>query len=484
MNKDENKEGSFAVIDMENRVFHTSSEIGHGGQGIVYHVKDDMDIAIKIAINSNGEPVTDHNTIKDISERLSNIRRLPIPQNINLSQPLAILKSHAGYVMSFMNGMKSFESFLKLKESVEEMPSWLCDENGKPVVNAEIWANYCISGGLRTRLQALYKVSELLASLHMNGLVYGDISAGNLMYKKIGHNVSGGLIDADNINFAGKGKTYFTPGYGAPEIVTGQNGATIFSDSYAFAIAAFYILTMMHPFKGEKVVGNNSEDDDWAKTVTGQAQKNTDDFKDDGTLPWIFDQEDDSNSYGSYEQVMELFLTPELMSLFDNTFRVGHTKPELRTPLTRWPIAFVRALDKTVNCNSCRMSYFYSNENNECPYCSSKKGEVLEVTTIKQNGEESLFIHEINENMEVEIPSRCFEPFRIGKGDEPIIGIKEKDNSIEVRKLKDSCVVHLSFENGKEEILTGKRILNKNTSFTAYYKGTMSEKVVIKVLGE
>lgn len=482
MNKDENKEGSFAVSDMENRVFHTSSEIGHGGQGIVYHVKDDMDIAIKIAINSNGEPVTDHNTIKDISERLRNIRRLPIPQNINLSQPLAILKSHAGYVMSFMNGMKSFESFLKLKESVEEMPSWLCDEDGKPVVNAEIWANYCISGGLRTRLQALYKVSELLASLHMNGLVYGDISAGNLMYKKIGHNVSGGLIDADNINFAGKGKTYFTPGYGAPEIVTGQNGATIFSDSYAFAIAAFYILTMMHPFKGEKVVGNNSEDDDWAKTVTGQAQKNTDDFKDDGTLPWIFDQEDDSNSYGSYEQVMELFLTPELMSLFDNTFRVGHTKPELRTPLTRWPIAFVRAADKTIRCSSCGMTFFH--ENDECPYCSSKKEEVLKVTTIKQNGEESLFIHEINENMEVEIPSRCFEPFRIGKGDEPIIGIKEEDNSIEVRKLKDSCVVHLSFENGKEEILTGKRILNKNTSFTAYYKGTMSEKVLIKVLGE
>ena len=484
MNKDENKEGSFAVIDMENRVFHTSSEIGHGGQGIVYHVKDDMDIAIKIAINSNGEPVTDHNTIKDISERLSNIRRLPIPQNINLSQPLAILKSHAGYVMSFMNGMKSFESFLKLKESVEEMPSWLCDEDGKPVVNAEIWANYCISGGLRTRLQALYKVSELLASLHMNGLVYGDISAGNLMYKKIGHNVSGGLIDADNINFAGKGKTYFTPGYGAPEIVTGQNGATIFSDSYAFAIAAFYILTMMHPFKGEKVVGDNSEDDDWAKTVTGQAQKNTDDFKDDGTLPWIFDQEDDSNSYGSYEQVMELFLTPELMSLFDNTFRVGHTKPELRTPLTRWPIAFARALDKTVNCNSCGMSYFYSNENNECPYCSSKRNSVLKVTTNKVNSEPILFVHEFEDEQEIKIPSRCFEPFRIGKGDEPIIGLKRKGKTIEIIKLKDSIVPYLVFNDGNEEILVGKRVLNKSSSFTVYYKNSMSEKVHIEIIGE
>ena len=42
------EEESLTVIDMENRVFHTSSEIGHGGQGIVYHVKDDMDIAVKI----------------------------------------------------------------------------------------------------------------------------------------------------------------------------------------------------------------------------------------------------------------------------------------------------------------------------------------------------------------------------------------------------------------------------------------------------
>lgn len=481
MKIDKEKEESLAVVDMENRVFHISSEIGHGGQGIVYHVKDDMDIAVKISLDSNGVPVTDENAIKDISNRLVNIRRLPIPQNINLSQPLAILKSHAGYVMTFMNGMKSFESFLKLKETIETIPSWLCDDDGKPVLNAEIWANYCISGGLRTRLHALYKVSELLASLHMNGLVYGDISAGNLMYKRSGQQILGGLIDADNINFAGKSKTYFTPGYGAPEIVTGNNGATIFSDAYAFAVAAFYILTMMHPFKGSKVIGA-AADDDWAKTVTVQFQKDKGEFKDNGSIPWIFDQEDGSNSYGSIEQVMELFITPELMALFDNTFGFAHTKPKLRTPLTRWPIAFARAADKTIRCSSCGMTFFH--ENRECPYCSTKKGEVLKGTTIKQNGEEYIFVHEINESIEVEIPSRCFEPFRIGKGDEPIIGIKEKENFIEVRKIKDSCVVYLSFENGNEEILTGKRILNKDTSFMVYYKGSMSGKVCIKILGE
>lgn len=481
MKTDKDKEvESITVVDMENRVFHTSSKIGDGGQGIVYHVKDDMDIAIKIVLDSNKEPVTEPNAIKEVSERLNNIRRLPIPKNINLSQPLSILKSHAGYVMTFMNGMKSFDSFLKLKASVEKIPSWLCS-GGIPVENAEVWANYCISGGLRTRLYALYKISELLASLHMNGLVYGDISAGNLMYKKAGQQILAGLIDADNINFASKGKTYVTPGYGAPEIVNGINGATIFSDSYAFAVAAFYILTMMHPFKGEKVVGANNEDDDWAKTVTGLAQKDNGDFKDDGTLPWIFDQEDDSNSYGSYEQVMELFLTPELMTLFDNTFGAGHTKPELRTPLTRWPIAFARATDKTIQCSSCGMTYFYSDEREDCPYCSTKRSDVLKVTTNKAGGEKLIFVHEIKDEDEVEIPCRCFEPFRIGKGDEPILGIKKTGKELEIRKLKDSIVVYLVFDNGKEEILTGKRIVDKKLAFSAFYKGAMAEKIRIKL---
>ena len=90
MNKEKNEEESLTVVDMENRMFHTSSEIGHGGQGIVYHVKDDNDIAIKIAINSNGEPVTDNNAIKEISERLTNIRRLPIPKDINIAPIVTI----------------------------------------------------------------------------------------------------------------------------------------------------------------------------------------------------------------------------------------------------------------------------------------------------------------------------------------------------------------------------------------------------------
>ena len=90
------------------------------------------------------------------------------------------------------------------------------------------------------------------------------------MYKELATGIIAGLIDTDNINFAGKSKTYFTPGFGAPEITNGKSPATVYSDSYAFAVAAFYILTMLHPFKGKKVLGSDDNDDDWANSVTVQ----------------------------------------------------------------------------------------------------------------------------------------------------------------------------------------------------------------------
>lgn len=90
----------------------------------------------------------------------------------------------------------------------------------------------------------------------------------------------------------------------------------------------------------------------------------------------------------------------------------------------------------------------------------------------------------MSDEQEVEIPSRCFEPFRICKGDEPVIGLKKKGNTIEIIKLNDSIVPYIVFEDGKEETLIGKRILNKRSVFIVFYKDSMSEKVRIEVIGE
>lgn len=447
------------VIDIENQKYILNKKIGQGGQGAVYLVKNDSDIAVKLVVDADENPVQDDSAIRAVHEKLRTIRLLPIPENINLSKPLAILKSHAGYVMTFMKGMDSFGAFMKLNEKVEEkdIPSWLKNDDGKPVDGYELWANYFKTGGLRTRLLALYKISELLASLHSNGLVYGDISYGNLMFKADGEKFTAGLIDADNINFAGKSKTFFTPGFGAPEVVTGRSHSTIFSDAYAFAVAAFYVITMLHPFKGSKVLGEEN-DDDWANSVSTQQKADPNNFNDDGTYPWIFDQDDDSNSYGSIEQANSLFLTPTLFALFDNTFSEGHTKPALRTPLSRWAKAFSDSADLTVKCPSCKMTYYYdkADEENGCPYCSQKRGKILIAKSYLKRSEKEfhVFAHELGKK-EIFLPSRVFEPFRILKADESLVGVKFDDGAVELRALDDGTTISYSKNGGDEKILAG-----------------------------
>lgn len=446
------------VVDVENRVYILGEKIGQGGQGAVFHVKDDADIAIKLSTDKEGNPLQDDTAIKNISEKLNIIRKLPLPQNTNLSKPIAILKNHAGYVMTFMNEMKSFESFLKLHQKIEDndIPRWLKNEAGAPIQDAEVWINFCKTGSIRTRLLALYKVSELLANLHARGLVYGDISGGNLMYKESPTGIMAGLIDTDNINFAGKSKTYFTPGFGAPEITSGKSAATVYSDSYAFAVAAFYILTMMHPFKGKKVLGLDN-DDDWANTITIQQKADPGNFNDDGSYPWIFDQNDDSNSYGDLKQVNSLFLTPLLFALFDNTFSTGHNHPKLRTPLIRWPKAFAQAADLTIRCSSCGMTYYYDYKENDkycCPYCSTERNYLILVQTYIINNDEPVysFAHELDKE-EFYIPSRCFESFKINESDNPVVGVSFKNDFITLRLIESEQNIYIERNNIKERFI-------------------------------
>ena len=93
------------------------------------------------------------------------------------------------------------------------------------------------------------------------------------------------LIDADNLHFqSAPGPQVYTPGFGAPEIVAGHAPVSTLSDTYAFAILAFYILAQIHPF-----LGNQVEEGGWEESVDLEEQAYA------GELPWIEDEDDDSN---------------------------------------------------------------------------------------------------------------------------------------------------------------------------------------------
>ena len=145
--------------------------------------------------------------------------------------------------MQLLSEMVSFSHFWLDGKSAEniapdDIPAWL---SAMPKNEAKKIVHYYKTGGLRRRLNALFKCASLLARLHGNGMVYGDISPNNIFISEGLEDPSVWLIDADNIRFeiTAGGSVVYTPKYGAPELVQGKDGGRPASDCHAFAVVAF-----------------------------------------------------------------------------------------------------------------------------------------------------------------------------------------------------------------------------------------------------
>jgi serine/threonine protein kinase len=153
--------------------------------------------------DESGNPVTDDVLVERYSKRFKRVRLLPLPENLNISVPAALLQNKAGYVMQLLSEMVPFSHFWLDGQTAEKMgpdqiPAWL---SAMPENEAKKIVHYCKTGGLRRRLHALYKCASLLARLHGNGMVYGDISPNNIFISEGMNDTSVWLIDADNIRF-------------------------------------------------------------------------------------------------------------------------------------------------------------------------------------------------------------------------------------------------------------------------------------------
>ena len=297
--------------------------LGRGGQGIVYRTSD-PDIAIKLAtIKDSDKPIIDEQEIKKFQRKIQYIRLLPISDEINITKPMAMLKTSAGYVMHLLDEMQPISNMWpNAKNMVEnkDVPEWLLEVD-KKFANQLI--HYQNTGGLRKRLIVLAKCAATISQLHSMGLIYGDISAENLFISKYPDSNEVWLIDPDNISFYKPGKTkgVYTPKYGAPEIVQVKDGCSFNSDCYSFAILAFWIITLNHPFIGKYVTDGGS---DWADDTDDDEDLDEKAYA--GLLPWIHDEKDDSNhTVNGLPRI--LVLNEKLTSLFQLTFGVGRRAP-------------------------------------------------------------------------------------------------------------------------------------------------------------
>lgn len=431
-------------VDEYQNVHIRDKVLGQGGQGVVFRTKD-PDLAIKLVIDESGTPVTDEESVERDSKRFKRVRLLPLPENLNISVPAALLQKNAGYVMQLLSEMVPFSHFWLDGKSAEnigadDIPAWL---STMPENEAKKIVHYYRTGGLRRRLHALYKCASLLARLHGNGMVYGDISPNNIFISERLDDSAVWLIDADNIRFeiTAGGSVVYTPKYGAPELVQGKDGGRPSSDCHAFAVVAFYLLSLIHPFVGKKVDG--TDEGDWA-----DEENDGEDVEDKayaGLFPWVDDQDDDSNSSDS-GLPRSLLLTEKLISLFEGTFGPGRTSPLLRPTIYHWPEALAQAADMTVTCPGCSMNYYYDfihpeTEDHNCPYCKTQRPQMLILESYRWNGPDKpinspcwRYVREISQGTELTVPRRVFDEFSMIDSDTAEVLISSSNNGILIKK--------------------------------------------------
>lgn len=400
-------------------------DIGKGGQGRVLRVKKDSNIAIKIACHKDGSPVRDTNQIKEYQRKMTYIRHLPLPPSLRLSMPIAILDDTPGYVMRLLSDMSPLGRLIgsnltepQLNELVPELPDWIKrqvkDERG-----AQLLMFYATTGGLRRRLELLLQVASTFARLHACGLVFGDLSPNNV---QIGSGKQGQawLIDIDNLCFDGEGAFFLTRGYCAPEVRCAEKGCSRYSDSYAFALLAFELLTMNHAFRSGNMVDKNI---------------NKEEAADRGEVPWIYDPDDKANFYQN--PVHPYFLTLPLFELFQLTFTKGKKDRRYRPQLWMWHTALAWSLDRTVQCPHCGMSLVREEHtDSSCPFCEHTLPPIIEGTV---NGN-LIFAHE-NINGEFFIPRRVFCPCSL-EYDAPLLCWKKSENEIILSVSDEKARLH------------------------------------------
>jgi len=431
-------------VDEFFNIHKVSDILGQGGQGRVSRTYD-PDIAVKLVIK-NEEPITEEKELNAINRNYSKIRMIPLPNDIHLSRPVAILKNAAGYVMQLMSDMRPFTDFWHWDKYIEKIiernsiPDWL---NGMPQKSAAKMIHYIETGGLRRRLIGLYKCASVLSRLHAAGLVYGDISFNNIY---LSNNISSNevwLIDADNLSFEKEcsDSTIHTPEFGAPEILQGVDGIRPRTDCHAFAVLAFKLITMEHPFIGPYII-NGVEEDDWANEDASSGES-LEEKALKGLIPWIDDKDDKINS-STNGIPRHLLLTEELMSLFQETFGPGRTNFWRRPTIYHWPESLARAADLTVNCPNCKMGYYWNqSEDQTCPYCQASIPASICVKVYSWAGPGSLldnpdwiFIREYEgDNHNIELPNRLFYPFSFVDDDKAVIELMLSESKITVKPL-------------------------------------------------
>ena len=319
--------GKVIVGETSGAEYEILKELGRGAQGRVYSIQGG-----KYAFKQLGKKTSSKAQL--LKRKISYIKTRSI-KDLPISRPLEQVKGNVlGYIMEMASDMESLEELLKPKGD-----NW--------------WKE---TGGLKKRLLILVKLSKVLSDLHSRGLVYGDLSPSNIFISEDPNYSEVFLIDCDNITHESKvGEAVYTPGYGAPEIVKQDSGSDTYSDDFSFAIIAYQLLTLNHPFIGDYV--NNGEPELEEQAYLGE-------------IPWVNHSEDNLNRTTTGMASL-ITISSKMMQEFEQTFESGIKNCHKRTTTLKWYETIDSALNFVLQCESCGNYHFFSKKR-ICPFCNNK----------------------------------------------------------------------------------------------------------------
>lgn len=331
------------IVDVETEsasIFELEECIGEGGQGAVYKTqRPNLLVKLSCASKESFNPNVAYRRYRNFRSRID------LPNN--LAKPLSEIKP-------IEKGGKVFYGYvMELMDDMVPLSSLHCKKNEKFKLYLERL------GGIRRIYILLRKLAEILDQIHAAGYCYGDLNPNNIFVSSNTEYSEVQLIDCDNMTIAADFKESITfRGFSAPEIVREHKSNTPLSDTWSFAVVAFFALRQELPFHGKLVTD--------AATMEISAIEKKEDESD---LPFIDDQnEDNAGKTSIFRDVME---TEMLQSLFKRTFS-GEKSFLTRPALFEWIEALRESEMMFIKCRNCGKHYIKVGKKHECPFCDKE----------------------------------------------------------------------------------------------------------------
>lgn len=197
---------------------------------------------------------------------------------------------------------------------------------------------------LRALLRACFHLADAMATLHLNGLAFQDVSSNQVLLTSRG---DAAIVDCDAIDVEDAvSANGGTRGYLTVKRALGQEPASIMTDAFALGVLLFQLMTGGHPQSGMK--------------------ESTLDFVDDGMRnAWyrdrplfVFSKSDRSNwpDPTTIEGLMTerwLFLPTEVRDAFHQHFTEGPSDSSRCILETQWRELFGKLPDAVFACGAC-----------------------------------------------------------------------------------------------------------------------------------